>query len=309
MSHSVLCAGFGVAVLAGSVLAFGGDPAPANDQCADATPLVVGDTAFSTLGADTDGLLHEECQYDGQTYQDIWYTFVASLDGSLTVSTCSQADYDTDLVIYLGCDAIDCPPGDLTLVGCNDDADGCDDFTSEVTVPISADQCYKIRVGGWTIGDEGTGMVTLIETPGQPACQWDLNNDGVVGPPDLAVLLAAWNAPFGPADLAALLAEWNCTNAVGACCVGGKIGCEQLTEEDCNKVEGEYFGDGSSCKDDPCGPNAACNKSAGSCFEANGSPGCDDFFCCKNICFDDPFCCDTEWDQNCADQALKVCGR
>ncbi len=55
-------------------------------------------------------------------------------------------------------------------------------------------------------------------------------------------------------------------------------------------------------------PPPVCGPGAGSCFEPNGTPGCEDAFCCKLICAQDPFCCDTQWDQICVDQAVDQCG-
>jgi len=53
---------------------------------------------------------------------------------------------------------------------------------------------------------------------------------------------------------------------------------------------------------DPCGaPNG------NSCCTANGAPGCSDETCCASICAADPFCCNTQWDQLCANAALKSC--
>jgi len=53
---------------------------------------------------------------------------------------------------------------------------------------------------------------------------------------------------------------------------------------------------------------------AGDCFVANGDPGCDDTCggppcpgCCDQICTNDAFCCDVEWDQICADTAIAEC--
>ncbi len=37
----------------------------------------------------------------------------------------------------------------------------CVSFTSEVIVPVVAGNCYKIRVGGWNPGNEGTGTLTI----------------------------------------------------------------------------------------------------------------------------------------------------
>ncbi len=49
--------------------------------------------------------------------------------------------------------------------------------------------------------------------------------------------------------------------------------------------------------------NPLCVGAIGDCCIANGSIGCDDKVCCSAICNADPFCCDTEWDSLCADDA------
>ncbi len=187
---------------------FGGPTGPPNDLCEDRISIGDGATAYSTIDAETDGVAHSVCQFDGQTYEDIWYNYTATCTGTLTVSTCNNADYDTDLVVYSGCNT--CPPGDAELLGCNDDAEGCAGFTSEVSVDVVAGNCYKIRVGGWNPGDEGNGTLTITCEPTGCPCVWDLDGDCDVDPGDLATLLSQWGAPYGPGDLAALLAEWGC---------------------------------------------------------------------------------------------------
>ena len=44
------------------------------------------------------------------------------------------------------------------------------------------------------------------------------------------------------------------------------------------------------------------------CCFPNGTPGCDDPGCEAIVCDIDPFCCDVEWDQICADEAADLCG-
>jgi len=51
------------------------------------------------------------------------------------------------------------------------------------------------------------------------------------------------------------------------------------------------------------------DQAAGDCCSANGTPFCDDADCCNAVCAIDPFCCQTEWDQLCADQAQQTCAR
>ena len=92
----------------------------------------------------------------GKTYHDIWYRYVAPVDGLLTLSTCGQANYDTDLVIYNGTEC-----GSLSLLGCNDDWDDCEGYSSYLEVEVNAGLEYLIRVGGWSDGDYGTGVLTV----------------------------------------------------------------------------------------------------------------------------------------------------
>lgn len=52
----------------------------------------------------------------------------------------------------------------------------------------------------------------------------------------------------------------------------------------------------------------AAQAQAGSdCCVPNGTPGCDTPGCEASICSLDPFCCNIQWDQICANQAVKIC--
>jgi len=137
---------------------------PGADDCANAPPIVDGTYDIDTTGATTDGVAHPaDCTVSGdggQTYNDIWWTYNAQCDGNLTVTLCGS-DYDTDLVIYETCA---CTPGEADRLGCNDD--GCPGsapaaYRSELTVPVTAGQCYLIRLGGWNTNDSGTGTMTI----------------------------------------------------------------------------------------------------------------------------------------------------
>ncbi len=52
-----------------------------------------------------------------------------------------------------------------------------------------------------------------------------------------------------------------------------------------------------------------CGVTAGSCFDSTDLPGCNDAVCCQAVCAQfDPFCCDVDWDNQCANAADIVCG-
>ena len=45
----------------------------------------------------------------------------------------------------------------------------------------------------------------------------------------------------------------------------------------------------------------------GNCCSENGTPACDNFFCCSLVCTSNPFCCEIGWDALCAQQAGILC--
>ncbi|MEE2907292.1 MAG: proprotein convertase P-domain-containing protein, partial [Planctomycetota bacterium] len=174
---------------------------PNEDSCYDAFTIANGSWDYDTSNATTDGPTHEECDFDGQTYHDIWFRYLACEDGTLIVSTCDTADYDTDLVVY---DADDCDT--LSVLGCNDDDEDCEGYTSLVEVSVTKDEAYLIRVGGWNNGDQGTGTLLIDGPPGDcgdeepPDCPGDLDGDNVVGVNDVLLLISAWGTAEGDVD-------------------------------------------------------------------------------------------------------------
>ncbi len=149
---------------------------PANNACADAIDIVEGDTYFTTHDATTDGPTHPTCETGsdgGDTVNDIWYRYSAPASGTLTISTCDQANYDTDLVAYSGTDC-----NNLFFLGCNDDFGNCLFYTSTLVIPVNAGEEYLLRVGGWDGSESGTGTLTLtldasaVTWVGSPGGSW-----------------------------------------------------------------------------------------------------------------------------------------
>ncbi len=173
---------------------------PPNDDCEGAIEVQLGDTEISNICATVGGPAHADpdCNdgpagLEGMGF-DVWYTYQSSFGGSLRISTCNQLDieWDSQLAVYEGCDCSDLsdPP-----LGCNHDFLECAHGTSLLTVSVENGICYTIRVGSSVLGPFGSGTMTL--TP----C-YDFDDDGSVGPFDLATLLFHWG-PCGdcPADL------------------------------------------------------------------------------------------------------------
>ncbi|MCI0366388.1 MAG: hypothetical protein L0219_21205 [Phycisphaerales bacterium] len=129
------------------------------DTCASATLVSEGVHEFSTLQATTDGPpLPDTCEKGfGLSFNnDIWMLYVPTQTGTVTISTCNSADYDTRLAAYTGL----C--GAMTLIGCNDDGVGCAGFTSHLEIPVTVDVPVRIRLGGYgTAAGEGTVSITV----------------------------------------------------------------------------------------------------------------------------------------------------
>jgi glucose/arabinose dehydrogenase len=213
-----------------------------NDDCADALIITDGDTPYDTTSANTDGSPHAPCQFDDQTYHDIWYDYTATCTGDLTVSTCNQANYDSDLVIYTGCDC-----GTMTFLDCNDDAGGCSGFSSEMEVAVVGGQCYKVRIGGYQSGDQGIGTLTI-------AC------DGVPVP-------VCGDGNIDPGE--------ECDPPNGTTCDANCM----IAFDDCNNNGIDDLDDIANCSNDPacgdCNTNSVpdgCDISSGSSIDCDGGP-------------------------------------
>ncbi len=140
------------------------DPPPVavGDECCDAQPAVSGANPFdTTLYTDspdpTDGT---QCPgtFLGGFYQDGWWTYTASTDAFLHVSTCNTLD--TDLAVYE--EGANC--GTKTQIACNgDDIGGPCGVSSDLTFQCIAGTTYFIRMGGWSATNFGTGDLIIEE--------------------------------------------------------------------------------------------------------------------------------------------------
>lgn len=149
------------------------DAPPANDACAAAATIGLGDTPFTTVNATTDGPPHAACSSggDNQVNRDVWYRYTSDFDGELTVTTCGLAGFDTRLAVYA---ASSCPVGGASLLACNDnDPDHTcgdpPDLHSRVVVAVADGVTYTIRAGG-TGSASGTGTLRLEAEFLDPNC-------------------------------------------------------------------------------------------------------------------------------------------
>jgi len=121
------------------------------------SPSTVGLTAppGCSFGTGTDQVIHRAA----------WFRWTASATGTVEVSTCGSAPFDTRLAVIDGCGA------SAASVGCNDDAPGCAGFTGKVAFEATAGTEYRIVVGGRTAAGAGAGTFTVTEgIPPAPTC-------------------------------------------------------------------------------------------------------------------------------------------
>ncbi|MHC5111387.1 MAG: hypothetical protein ACYTHJ_16090 [Planctomycetota bacterium] len=105
---------------------------------------------------------------------DTWLSYTTGPDetGWLTVSACSDGDYDAVIAVFAGtCESGDCQcpvdPGDP--YACGDDTCGVVGGMATVTFAACPNTCYLFRVGGWS-GQVGEGTLELSLTPDESAC-------------------------------------------------------------------------------------------------------------------------------------------
>ncbi len=194
-----------------------------NDECPQALEVFDGSKPFSTVGTtDSKPPLPAVCEEFGSLNfgADIWYTYVATCNGTLTVNQC-DINFDGRMAAYWG---HECPPLDGDLADCDDDS--CDGASGAIlTIDVLCGDLLTIRVGGWGGEESGPGtlVLTCVGGPCGPPCPWDLDGGGDVGMADLQTLIGQWGTgPGGPPDfdgdgvvavpdLLELLAHW------GAC--------------------------------------------------------------------------------------------
>jgi len=146
---------------------------PSNNNCAAAIDIDPGVVAFDTTYATTDGYAHLSCG-DGGAHNDIWYSYIPPSHGTLLVSTCQAASFDTMLAVYR--DEGVCPPLSGHLITCNDDNAGWNcGQTSFLAVDVEPFEPVLIRVGAATIIGTGDGELTTVFNASPPPNNDDCN--------------------------------------------------------------------------------------------------------------------------------------
>jgi len=159
-------------------------PPPANDECANATPVSgLGSFPFDNAWATTSaqGQVEAPCLIYGTTamQRDVWFTWTAPTSGVALFSTCGLTGVDTKIAAYPGGG---CPaPG--SALACADDT--CPGYESAVEFPVTAGAQYTLEIGVYPGANGGPGSFSLsLPPPPPPPIRADVNVD--VGPPGSA---------------------------------------------------------------------------------------------------------------------------
>ncbi len=159
LSARALAALFALVPLAASSFAQG------SDACASAQPIL-GDVTvnFVNQAATTDGAASSVCNFFGQSQieRDVWFAWTATVNGTVSVTTCGGTSVDTKIAAYAGAS---CPPG--TPIACSDD--NCS-LQTTIGFNCTAGSVYLLRVGNYPGAAGGAGQVTVTQTgTGGPA--------------------------------------------------------------------------------------------------------------------------------------------
>jgi len=140
-----------------------------NDFCDGAHPICPGAHDGSTTGMNNDG--SASCGNSSST-PDVWYSYRPRNDGTLHLSTCSAANYDTVISVHS-----DCPGTIANQLACVDDACPGGGTGTDLFMPVFRGVTYYIRVAGYQ-GATGNFVLTLAG----PLCEWTICGNGIIEP-------------------------------------------------------------------------------------------------------------------------------
>jgi len=175
------------------------------DECKIAISVTDGTHNFSTIGATTGAPYNDfhECENFGnfEMHNDVWFSYTPTESGTLHISTCGSATFDTRIALYMGvCEEMD-------RIACNDDGYYCPDYTSLLETEVQANVEYLIRLGGFSAIEYGTGSVTIqsgwnsCDEP-LPLCSEDIDGNGQIDVTDLLAAISFWNTSGPPRPVA-----------------------------------------------------------------------------------------------------------
>ncbi|GJQ30137.1 MAG: hypothetical protein HBSAPP03_20210 [Phycisphaerae bacterium] len=162
-------------------------PIPANDDCASATPIGMGPTAFN-LGEATDDGFNFGCATGGGALvsnRDLWYRLVSDCGGTYTIATCGSTISNPMIHVFDSCH-------NLNLLACNDNVGsgvtGCTSNQARIVdLTITGDVLIRVSASGAGVPSSGAGTLTISGTPLTQCCDPDVNCDGATNGVDVEI--------------------------------------------------------------------------------------------------------------------------
>ncbi len=132
-------------------------PAPPNDSCDTPLTITEGITPVTIVNATGATAGPESCTGTilPAIYHDVFFRYVATANGTATVSTCGTVDWDTELAAFTGSCAAP------VFVACNNDSCGSH---SSIQFPTVCGETYTIVLGAASPEVLGTGIGTMSLT-------------------------------------------------------------------------------------------------------------------------------------------------
>jgi len=222
-------------------------PPHPNDDCATTVGVLVdGANLIDTTGASygsnpATGSGSGSCWVSDS---DVWHSYTATNSGLTIMALCNldgtpAADFDTVLSVHDACGGAE--------LACSDDLCG---LASGLGFFATAGSTYMVNTGGWSAGETGTGVLSVISTTGVPFCNGSggacpCGNDALQILPSGCV-----NSTTQPASLAATgdaSASASGVNLIAVGAVPNLPGVFFAGENAINGGNGVAFGDGLRC--------------------------------------------------------------
>jgi len=132
----------------------------AADNCTSAPSVGPGTYQFSNVGRTVDGPSALCASGMLNSSADVWYVYVPTSAGTLTVTTCSLTSLDTVLQAFSTCGGSE--------IDCNDDTGGACGLGSTLSFPVADGVPVYVRISGWN-ALTGSGQVSFNQGPLAPA--------------------------------------------------------------------------------------------------------------------------------------------
>ena len=302
---------------------------------------------FDNTTATLDGPAHAACRFFGEDRidRDLWACWRAPCSATVFVGTCDGTAVDTKIAVYEGCgcpvaDArlLSCNDDacDVQSLAAFEAIAGQDYLVRLGTFPGEPGGTGVVNITCGLESCPGTGACHAVhDGPGcddAGCCETVCTRDPFCCDSDWDdVCVEEARGLCGGSFTACGPGTGDCTVARPFVCVGG-ANDGKLCDDDDDCPEGTCAGR-PGCDDETC-CNAvcrldpfccldtwdgfctereaavcfgACVSGSGDCSIPNGSAGCNDESCCALVCPQDPFCCQIDWDQTCADTAGESC--